>query len=302
MAYAIQSRRRWEAMNDDNSPKITRRGLLKALWKTTLGCGLAGVAGYGYAFRFEPRWLATERVTIPLEGLDPALEGLRIVCVSDIHLHPYVQIGFVEGVVEAVNRLEPDLVCLVGDYVLERADSVFELAPVLAQLDARYGVACVLGNHDLWTNAEVVRAGLEEAGLPVLVNEGMELQVGGAKLYIAGVDDGWSGRPDLEVALKEAPEGVPVVLLAHEPDFADTYCLDGRVGLQVSGHSHGGQVRVPGIGALILPRYAAKYDQGLYQVNGMWLYTMRGVGVIGPPVRFNCRPEITEITLVSRSA
>ena len=288
-------------MNDENTPKITRRGLLKAFWKVSLGFGLAGVAGYGYGFRLEPRWLQTERVNIPLAGLDPALEGFRIACVSDFHLHPYVQIGFVEGVVEAVNRLRPDMVCLVGDYVLERADSVYELAPVLARLEARYGVACVLGNHDLWTDAEVVRAGLEQAGLPVLVNQGLELQVGGGTLYIAGVDDGWSGRPDLEVTLEEAPEGVPVVLLAHEPDFADTYCLDGRVGLQVSGHSHGGQVRLPGVGALILPTYATKYDQGLYQVDGMWLYTMRGVGVIGPPVRFNCRPEITEFMLVSSS-
>jgi predicted MPP superfamily phosphohydrolase len=291
-------------MNDENTPKITitRRGLLKALWKVTLGFGLAGVAGYGYGFRFEPRWLATERVNIPLKGLDPALEGLRMVCVSDFHLHPYVQIGFVEGVVEAVNRLQPDLVCLAGDYVLERADSVYELAPALARLESRYGVACVLGNHDLWTDSEVVQAGLEQAGLLVLVNEGIELQVDGGTLYVAGVDDGWSGQPDLEAALERAPDGAPVVLLAHEPDFADTFSLDERVGLQVSGHSHGGQVRLPGIGALILPRYAAKYDQGLYQVNDMWLYTTRGVGVIGPPVRINCRPEITEITLVCSTA
>ena len=86
----------------------------------------------------------------------------------------------------------------------------------------------------------------------------------------------------------------------HEPDFADEYALDGRVSLQLSGHSHGGQVRLPGLGALVLPRYAQKYDQGLYRVRDMWLYTNRGIGLIGPPVRFCCRPEVTEITLVGQ--
>jgi predicted MPP superfamily phosphohydrolase len=135
----------------------------------------------------------------------------------------------------------------------------------------------------------------------VLDNSGVALSAGGSQLYLAGVDDCWSGAPDLELALDGAPAAAPVVLLAHEPDFADTFALDGRVSLQLSGHSHCGQVRLPGIGALVLPTYGQKYDAGLNKASNMWVYTTRGIGVIGPPVRFNCPPEITEIMLVRKA-
>jgi len=105
--------------------------------------------------------------------------------------------------------------------------------------------------------------------------------------------------PDLKTALNEHRGDTPVILLAHEPDLADEFAGDGRVSLQLSGHSHGGQVRVPGLGALVLPYLGQKYDQGLNRVNDMWVYTNRGLGVIPSPVRLNCRPEITEFTLVS---
>jgi predicted MPP superfamily phosphohydrolase len=113
------------------------------------------------------------------------------------------------------------------------------------------------------------------------------------------LDDGWSGNPDLEATLDGAPSDVPVVLLCHEPDLADQYSLDGRVSLQLSGHTHGGQIRLPGVGALILPYLGRKYDLGLYKVNHMLLYTNRGIGVISEPVRYNCPPEITQFILQS---
>jgi predicted MPP superfamily phosphohydrolase len=168
----------------------------------------------------------------------------------------------------------------------------------LASLNAKYGIFAVLGNHDLWTDAVVVRAGLEREGVPVLVNQGVTLSVGRDNIYLAGLDDAWSGQPDLSAALDGSATDIPVILLAHEPDVADISALDGRVSLQLSGHSHGGQVRLPGVGAPILPYLGQKYEQGVYRVNNMWVYTNRGLGVIPPPVRLNCPPEITEITLV----
>ena len=117
-------------------------------------------------------------------------------------------------------------------------------------------------------------------------------------IFLAGLDDGWSGQPDLNLALQNLSPGIPTILLMHEPDFADIFSKDKRVSLQLSGHTHGGQVRIPGLGAIVLPDYGKKYEQGLYRVKDMWLYTNRGIGVIWPAVRFNCRPEITEITLV----
>jgi hypothetical protein len=277
--------------------KLNRRTFLKSIGLLTLGSCAGLFGGYQYARRIEPYSLAIERVEIPFRNLAPALEGFKIVQLSDIHLHPYIQIDFVQRAVAMANTLKPDLVVLTGDYVLRSAESIFELAPVLAALDAKYGLFTIFGNHDLWTDRSVVQRGLEEARLPILYNNGLSLDIGNETIYLAGVDDGWSGSPDLSTALANHSGESFTLLLAHEPDLADPFSLDGRVSLQLSGHSHGGQVRFPGLGAPILPRLGKKYDQGLYQVNHMWLYTNRGLGMT-VPIRFNCPPEITEITLV----
>jgi hypothetical protein len=278
--------------------KITRRGFLKAIGGAVAGVGITAVSGYTYSTRIEPEWLMVESVQIPLPGLKPALEGFKIVQLSDFHLYPFTQIELVQEAVQLANGLKPDLVVLTGDFVLATADSIFELAPVLAGLDGKQGVFAILGNHEWWTNPFVVQQGLQESGLTVLQNRGVSLPVGQETLYLAGVDDCWSGQPDLAAALDGLKGGETAVLLAHEPDFADEFAQNGRIALQLSGHSHGGQVRIPGRGAPILPRYGQKYDMGLNKVAGMWVYTTRGIGVVDPPVRFNCPPEVTEITLV----
>ncbi len=286
-------------MTDQIPGKITRRGFLKAIGITTAGIGASCLAGYGYIFYIEPRWPAIEFIEIPIANLPRGLRGFKIVCLSDFHLHPFTQIDLIEQIVRQVNELEPDLICLLGDYVFERADSIEVLAPVLSRLYSGLGTFAVLGNHDLWTDAGVVRDGLETVGIRVLVNERVVFQLGQDALALVGLDDGWSGAPDLSNALEDTPVDTAVILMIHEPDFADLYAQDGRILLQLSGHTHGGQVRLPGIGAPFLPAFGRKYDQGLYQIDEMWLYTTRGVGVIDPPARFNCRPEITEILLRS---
>jgi len=276
--------------------KISRRTFLKSVGLITLGSCAGLIGGYQYARHVEPYDLVIEQIELPFPNIPPALEGLKIVHLSDIHLHPFIQIDFVQQVVTKANALLPDLVVLTGDYVLHQAESIFELGPVLASLNARYGVFTILGNHDLWTNRQVVKQGLAEAGLPVLHNEGMSLAVGQGRLYLAGVDDGWSGQPDLNAALARRPSDIFTILLAHEPDLADQFAQDGRISLQLSGHSHGGQVRLPGLGAPVLPFLGKKYDQGLYKVKEMQLYTTRGIGLT-VPIRLNCPPEITELTL-----
>jgi predicted MPP superfamily phosphohydrolase len=271
------------------------------MWHVGLGCTastVAGTLGYEYALRIEPHWLSVERVEIPIKGFAPPGGVFRIVCLSDLHLRERQTVDWIREVVQQANELTPDLVCLLGDFVLDGAETVLRLAPVLAELRATHGVLSVLGNHDLWTDRDVVTAGLETAGLRVLVNEGVLLELGEQRFFVAGLDDGWSGKPDLAVALRGSPADAAIVLLMHEPDFADDLSRDGRVALQLSGHSHGGQVRLPGFGAPVLPEFGRKYDQGLYRVNGMWLYTTRGIGSLDPPLRFNCRPELSEIRLV----
>jgi len=238
-----------------------------------------------------------ERITIPIKHLHPALEGFAIAQLTDFHLYPYTQPDLIRQVVEITNSIKPDLIVLTGDYVWRDVEAIFVLAPILSNLNATQGVYTVIGNHDIWTNVNVVKKGLREARLPILENQGVAITSGKGNFYLAGLDDGWSGEADLEAALENAPSETPVVLLVHEPDLADIYSLDGRVALQLSGHSHGGQVRIPGFGALVLPYLGKKYDFGLYKVNDMWLYTNRGIGNISVPFRYNCPPEITEFTL-----
>ncbi len=264
-------------------------------FKAILGIALLG---YVYVFHIEPLWYKVERVEIAVDRLPPAFNHFRVVCLSDFHQEPHAGVGYIERVVQRVNELEPDMICLLGDYVFSSAETIAQLSPVLSVLNAQHGVYGVLGNHDLWTDAEIVRFGLEESGVKVLINEHVVLDIDGAELVLAGLDDGWSGEPNLGQALLGAPRDAPVLLMLHEPDLADQISLDGRVELQLSGHSHGGQVRLPFIGAPFLPDFAHTYDQGQYRVGDMGLYASRGIGVIYPPGRFNCRPEITEISLV----
>ncbi len=270
--------------------KLSRRTFLQLG-----GAAAAGAAAsYIYGFELEPLWLQIENVTVTLPGLPPALDGFKIAHLSDLHLSSLIPLSLIERAVQKTNALRPDLVTLTGDFVLETAEHIFELAPVLAKLNAKYGVFSVLGNHDYWTNAAVVTHGLHTHGVPVFTNMGRSLSNG---LYLAGVDDAMDGQPDIEAALADVPTNAPVVLLSHEPDVADEYMRNGRVALQLSGHSHGGQVRLPGRGPLVLPPLGRKYHTGLYKVGDGWLYTTRGIGMVKPAVRLNCPPEITQITL-----
>ena len=242
--------------------------------------------------------LSVEHVTISIHNLHPALDGFRIAQLSDMHLYPWTHLEFIQSAVQRANQLKPDLIVLTGDYVSHIAAAIHDLEPVLGQLNATHGVFAVLGNHDHWTDPEVVRTGLRNAGLTVLHNQSVPISVGKGSFHLAGLDDGWAGQADLSAALAHTPVGIPVVLLMHEPDLVDIYSRDKRVTLQLSGHTHGGQVRMQQPRrAYTLPHLGKKYDQGLYRVNDAWLYTNRGIGMVGAPIRVNCPAEVTEFTL-----
>jgi predicted MPP superfamily phosphohydrolase len=274
---------------------MTRRDFLK--FSSLAAAGGLITATTAALFNDESNTLSIEHITIPIPNLQPALEGFKIVQMSDIHLYPFTKLELVQRAVQVSNSLKPDITVLTGDYVWRSLSAINDLTPALAELDAKYGVFATMGNHDYWLNVEVIKDSFKSVGLPVLENQGVTFNVGGAHLHLAGLDDGWSGNPDLNAAMQGAPEGAPVVLLMHEPDLADIYSQDPRISLQLSGHTHGGQIRIPGIGALVHPHLGRKYDFGLYNVNGMWLYTNRGIGCISEPIRLNCPPEISEFTL-----
>ncbi len=241
--------------------------------------------------------LSIERVQLPIPDLPPAFVGFTIAQLTDIHLLPYTRPEFIREVVVAANALKPDLTVLTGDYVWRDADAMGELTPIIAGLNARHGVFGILGNHDYWLDVDLVIHGFEQARIPLLINQHIPITRGDASIVLAGLDDGWAGHADLNAALDGAPSPAPVILLLHEPDLADSIGPDGRCALQLAGHSHGGQVRIPGKGALVLPYLGQKYDMGLYRVNEMWLYTNRGLGEISVPLRYNCPPEVTLFTL-----
>lgn len=254
--------------------------------------------GASYAVMIEPQWLSIERVRVRLKRLPPAMSGFTIGQLSDLHRGPFVQDSDIRAAVEETNRLQPDLVVLTGDFVLRSEKFAEPCARLLGALRASHGVVAILGNHDHWTDADAVQRALESHGIRVLRNQSFPVQRDGSRFWVAGVDDVWQEKANLPVALRHVPKDETTILLAHEPDFADT-ASQYPVDLQLSGHSHGGQVRLPFIGAPHLPYLGVKYPWGLRRVGAMQVYTNRGIGVISPPVRFGCRPEITLLTLVA---
>jgi predicted MPP superfamily phosphohydrolase len=246
---------------------------------------------------WEPRRLVVERVALSFPELPAGLEGLRLVQLSDLHRSHTVGEAEIARAVERANALQPDLAVLTGDYITHALGYVQSCAAALAGLRAPLGRFAILGNHDHYAGAGIVAAALSEAGLTMLRNEARPVERGGDRLWVVGVDDALARRNDLAGALRGIPTAAFKVALIHEPDAANETAAYHPVQLQLSGHSHGGQIRLPGIGALHLPRMARRYPMGLYRIGGLQLYTNRGVGRLQPAIRINCPPEITLITL-----
>ena len=276
---------------------ISRRGLLKAGLRIVAGSSLAALGVGAYATDLEPRWLKVDRIRVPILALPSAFDGYRIVQLSDIHLGNFTRPETIDQAIRIALDLEPDLIVLTGDYVLEVVDSA-ALHAEFGKLSAHSHVFAILGNHDHWLGATGVRTALADAGIPELCNASHSIVKDDQAIWLLGVDDIWERHHNLPMALADVPPDAIAILLAHEPDFADEAALTNRIALQLSGHSHGGQVRIPGLGAPILPYLGRKYPYGLRRVGSMWIYTNRGIGEIPPAVRVNCRPEVAEITLV----
>lgn len=284
---------------------LTRRRFLQAGTAATIVGGLA-VFGDGTIFEANrPRLVSIE---IPLPRLSQSLDGFRIAQLSDFHYDDYFSVVPLQKSITIINQQQPDLVVLTGDFVtspvhkprrsvaVRAAKAIEPCVSLLSQLRARSGMLAVLGNHDVGTDAAHIVDVLEASGIPVLRNRSVPIERDGKRLWFSGVDDILDGKPNLGVALKNIPANEPVVLLAHEPDWAD-YVAHYPVDLQLSGHSHGGQVRLPVVGAPFLPQLGRKYPWGLRWIGPLALYTNCGIGTVRVPIRLNCPPEVTLITL-----
>ena len=258
----------------------------------------------------ETQTLSTERVDFGLPRLGPGLDGLRVAQLSDLHFGPYTGEVEIRRAVAAVNAAAPDLIVLTGDYVTSTwlfhlgrrtGKEIVPCAELLRELRCPLGVYAILGNHDWGVGANFIAGTLTDAGIRVLRNDAVPIERDRARMWLVGVDDVMFKAADLDRALSDVPRGEPVLLLAHEPDFADEAARY-SIAVQLSGHAHGGQIVLPGVGAPYLPPLGRKYRRGLYTVRNMCLYSNRGLGVAGVPLRFGAPPEIALVGFRSGAA
>lgn len=284
---------------------LTRRKFLYG--GIALAAGSVALGVDGFAESNDPHLL---KIEIPLARLPQSFDGFTIVQLSDFHYEEHFSSVPIRKAVDIVNNLRPELVVLTGDFVtvplLERkpalrkaAETALPCAELLSKLAPQK--LAILGNHDAASYPEKITDALIGQRIPVLRNSSLPIERGSDRIWIAGIDDLLRGQPDLDLTIKGIPRGETTILLAHEPDFADDATTQ-SIDLQLSGHSHGGQIWIPGIGAPWLPPMARKYPRGLRRINNLMLYTNIGIGTIRAPIRINCRPEITLMTLRAKLA
>ncbi len=280
----------------------SRRKFLKAGAAVAAGGALAVVGDGTLIEANHPKVVSIE---ILLSRLPRSWDGLRIAQLSDLHYDDYFSVVPIRKAVDLVNGLRPDLVVVTGDFVtapflehrrrqIQAAEMIEPCAQLVAQMRAPLGIHACLGNHDVGTDGTHITRVLQSLGVSVLRNRSVPLERDGKQLWLAGVDDVLQGKYDLKLTLKGIPQDEAVVLLVHEPDYAN-YVKNAD--LQLSGHSHGGQIRFPLIGAPVLPVMGRVYPQGLRRIGPLTLYTNVGIGTIWVPMRLNCPPEVTLITL-----
>jgi len=281
----------------------TRRRFLLGLTGLGTAVGVGGlVHGLTQTSAFD---IVTTRLAVP--GLAADLDGFTLAWLTDLHHRVYVRPSYFRRVMAATHELAPDVILLGGDYAYGDQRFIDALFAILADLHAPHGVYGVLGNHDHWLDATRTRTQMRRAGIAELRNRHVVLRGRGTDaraarpgepgLVVAGVGDLWEDEVDVDAALDGAPPVAPTILLSHNPDLAEDLPRD-DITLMLAGHTHGGQVQLPGYGPPVVPsRYGQKYAAGLVQGPRCPVYISRGLGEVFPPVRFGCPPELSVIAL-----
>ena len=269
---------------------MTRREFLRR------GAGVAAVAGLGggvfgaYALQSHSRQAAIPR-------LPAAFDGLRVALIGDTHHGLYFPLSTVDASVQMARDFEPDIVLLLGDYAYGDARYLSPAIERLATLRAPLGVHAVLGNHDNKLGRQRAIEACEQQKVSLLLNRGVWLERSGERIYLAGIDDLWTGFPDLDQALHGTGPDDCVFLASHNPDVIEQI-RPGQAAFVFSGHTHGGQLHVPFLGSPMVPsKFGQKYRYGFVAGPHVAGYVTSGVGSVFPPIRFNCPPEVACLTL-----
>ncbi|MGM0873401.1 MAG: metallophosphoesterase [Bacillota bacterium] len=280
----------------------SRRSFLKCLLSFSFASLLTTAGGYTYARYIEPSLLDIVKKSITDPKIPKAFDGFKIVQFSDTHLSDFFTLKRLNTIVTNINQLSPDLLFFTGDLMDEpnQYTEINKVVPVLEKLNAPFGKYAVYGNHDHGGyGTDIYKNVITMSGFTLLQNEVANVSmIDGSKIGIAGIDDLMLGKPNYEGTLGNLNKDLFNILLAHEPDAA----LEAKkynVDLQLSGHSHGGQIQVPFYGPLITPPYSTVYSEGMYDVEKMKVYVNRGLGTTRLPFRFLSVPEITVFTLYS---
>jgi predicted MPP superfamily phosphohydrolase len=298
-------------------PNVTRRTFLKRLlWSSAL----AAAGGLAYSTLIEPRFAHVRRIPVVIQGLPTAFNGLTIAHLTDLHRSRAVTSEYLSDCIATANALAPDLMVFTGDYLTAGhhlsdryphigrlvqflfketsppAEMVHDCALCMSQSRAKFGVFASLGNHDNWYNGDAVAKTIESVGIPVLRNASQTIRINGEPLAIVGLGDFWTDGVDVVRAFRKVDTPFSLVLM-HNPDSFEDWWQKGSH-LILAGHTHGGQVVIPFYGPPHVPsEYGQKYAHGLFVRGETHMYVNRGLGVIAPPVRFNCPPEIALLQL-----
>jgi predicted MPP superfamily phosphohydrolase len=230
-----------------------------------------------------------------IDDLPEAFDGYRVAFLTDTHVAGFVRREFYRAVVDQVNHFDPDLILLGGDFVTWRRHIPLMADVLLTDLKARDAVLAVLGNHDYWANGDEVKAAMSAKGVQFIINKSHVIRRNGAELPVVGIDEVYRGEPDVEAAFAGMKRG-PRIGMTHHPDLIDQVD-DRRIDLLVCGHTHGGQIRLPFFGPLVVPsKHEGRYAAGFHRVGEVLMYVSRGIGAI-PPIRILCRPEVATFTL-----
>lgn len=281
--------------------RFTRRRIERIRWGQSFAAILQ-------AAMIEPRRLEVTNHRVSISKLPREFHGFRIAQLSDIHHSPFLSEEEISAAVRKTNELEPDLVVLTGDYISHSTEYISGCARVLGGLKARHGVYAILGNHDHWTDGEMMSSALSFNGIKVLNNENVRIELRDSYIRLAGIDDLMVRRSDLNLALEGTHDGETRILLSHNPGIIRKAARAG-VDLVLSGHTHGGQInwrlvagreeRKPNSWLRRVKRPNHRMLRGHAQLGSTQLYVNRGLGTVVLPLRYGCPPEITILELVN---